>query len=168
MKTRITSLLLIAIFAISATTFAQNTQEKKRSSEQREMMMKRDKQMKHSHDSFFTEEQRETMKTLRLEAAKQVKPLKNELNELNAKQQTLVTADETDFNAINKNIDKMADLKADIQKIMVKQHQAIRSMLSEEQKLKFDAMKMKKGSRDGKFDRKRMERGERTEYGRRG
>lgn len=166
MKTRILSMILIAVFAISTTVLAQNTQERKRTPEQREMMMKRQKQMKDSRQSFFTEEQRETMKSLRLELAKDVKPLKNELNELNARQQTLTTADKADLNSINKNIDKISDLKADIQKIMAKQHQQVRSMLTEEQLVKFDAMKSKKGKGRGEFHGKRMERGERQQFGR--
>lgn len=168
MKTRILSMLLIAVFAISITASAQNQPERKRSPEQREMMMKRQKQMKERHQSFFTEEQQEAMKKLRLELAKEVKPLKNELNELNARQQTLTTADKADMNALNKNIDKMSGLKADIQKIMAKQHQEVRSMLTEEQLVKFDAMKSTKGNRKGNFHGKRMERGERPESGRRG
>lgn len=168
MKTRILSMLLVAVFAISTTAFAQNQQEKKRNLEQKEMMMKRHKQMKDRSQNFFTEEQQETIKNLRLETAQEVKPLKNELNELNARQQTLSTADKADLNAINKNIDKMSEIKADIQKIMAKQQQDVRAMLSKEQLLKFDAMKGKKGNRKGKSDGRRMERGERPEFGRRG
>ena len=81
--------------------------------------------------------------------AKQIKPLKNELNELNARQQTLTTADKADLKAINKNIDKMAALKADIAKIMAAQHQEVRGMLSEEQLLRFDARKNKRWQKGG-------------------
>lgn len=168
MKTRILSILLLAVFAISTTASAQEQTEKNRSPKQKEMMMKRQKQMKERHQSFFTEEQQEAMKKLRLELAKEIKPLKNELNELNARQNTLTTADDANLKDINKNIDKMSDIKTDIQKIMAKQHQQVRSMLTEEQLIKFDAMKSKMGNRKGNFQGKRMERGERPESGRRG
>jgi Spy/CpxP family protein refolding chaperone len=148
MKTRILSLVLIAIFAISTTAMAQEQKTKKGDSEKKEMMMKKHRpDMKDRFDNFFTEEQQEKMKELRLETAKQVKPLKNQLNELKAKEQTLTTADKADLNAIYKNIDKMSSIKADIMKIMAKQHQEVRAMLSEEQLIKFDMMKEKRGKR---------------------
>lgn len=168
MKTKILSILFIALFAISTPALAQKQTEKKRSPEQREMMMKRHKQMRERQQSFFTEEQKEAMKAMRLETVQAVKPLKNELNELNARQQTLITADKTDFNAINKNIDQISELKAEIMKIMAKQHQEVRAMLTEEQLVKFDAMKMRRGDRKGNFDGRKMHRGERQEFGRRG
>lgn len=164
MKTRILSILLVAVFAISTTAMAQSEQGRKRHPEQKEMMMKRHKQMKERFNNFFTEEQKTKMKELRIETAKQVKPLKNELNELRAKQQTLTTADKADMKAINANIDKMSEIKADIQKIMAQQHQEIRTMLTEEQLIKFDAIKHKRGHNRSNFDGKRMERGERPYF----
>lgn len=151
-------MVLIAVFAISLTTMAQNPNPQKKSLEQKEMMMKhRDRDMNKRFDHFFTEEQQAKVKELRLESAREIKPLKNELNELQAKQQTLSTADKADMNAINSNIDKMGKLKADIAKIMAKQHQEIRSMLSEEQLIKFDEMRARRGDRKPGFDRNRRD-----------
>ncbi len=164
MKTRILSLVLIAVFAISTTAIAQNEQGRKRSPEQKEMMMKRQKQMKERQNNFFTTEQKEQMKALRLDIAKQVKPLKNELNELNARQQTLTTSDKADLSAINSNIDKMSGVKADIAKVMAAHHQQVRGMLSEEQLLKFDAMKGKRGGRQGMTKGQRPQRGNGEHY----
>ncbi|MEN8118429.1 MAG: periplasmic heavy metal sensor [Bacteroidota bacterium] len=156
MKTRILSIFIVAIL-ISTTSMAQNPEWRKPNPEQKEMMLKRHKQLKEKHQNFFTEEQKEAMKQLRLETAKQVKPLKNELRELKAKRQTLTTADDADLKAINKNIDKMAELRAEIQKIVAKQHQEVRAMLTEEQLLKFDAMRGHLGNRpDSKIRRHRM------------
>ena len=164
MKTRILSLALIAIFAVSTTAMAQGQQERKRNPEKKEMMMKRHMEMRKQHANFFTTEQKEKMKELRLETAKQIKPLKNELNEVNARQQTLSTADKADMKAINTNIDKMSSIKADIAKIMAAQHQEVRGMLTEEQLLKFDAMKAKRGGKRGGPHTKgpRAERGNRN------
>lgn len=164
MKTRILSMVLIALFAIATTAMAQPEQSRKRSPEQREMMMKRQKAMHEKHQNFFTEEQKTKMKELRFETAKQIKPIKNELNELSAKQKTLTTADKTDLKAINSNIDKMADLKASMQKIMAAQHQEVRQMLDEEQLLKFDAMKNKRSAKRGNSHGKRPNNGEQTKY----
>lgn len=167
MKTRILSLVLIAVFAISTTAMAQKEQGNKKSPQKKEMMMKRQQQMKKRHENFFTAEQKEQMKALRLEIAQQVKPLKNELNELNAKSQTLTTADKADLNAINKNIDKMSGIKADMAKIMAAHHQEVRAMLTEEQLIKFDAMKSKHGGKRGTAKGKKPEHGDR-QHSRRG
>ena len=146
MKTRILSLLLVCVVIFSTAAFAQpgerGEQWDKLPAERKALIMKKRQAMqKKLHQEFFTEEQKEAMKNLHLEAAKEAKPLKSELRELMAHQQTLTTADKADLNAINKNIDKMSSVKAVIAKILAKQHQEVRSLLTEEQLLKFDAMK---------------------------
>jgi Spy/CpxP family protein refolding chaperone len=144
MKTRILSFLIVASFFISTDLIAQPNKEQKQrgpDSNNKEMMKKRSEKNRSEFKNFFTEEQKEQMKELRLETAKKIKPLKNELGELVAHQRSITTADKADLNAINKNIDKMSDLKADMAKIMAAQHQQIRSLLTEEQLVKFDNMK---------------------------
>ena len=58
------------------------------------------------------------------------------------------------MNAINKNIDQMADVQAKIQKIQAKQQQEIRSMLDDEQRIKFDEMKTRRDRNNRDFSRK--------------
>ncbi|NOR76282.1 MAG: hypothetical protein GQ525_14145, partial [Draconibacterium sp.] len=119
MKTKILSLLIIAAFFISTVTFAQQPNRKqvyKKNAEQKAMMTKRYNSQKSNYQKFFTEEQQEAMKTLRLETANKVKPFKNQLRELMAHQQTLTTADNADLKAINKNIDEMSGAKTEIAK----------------------------------------------------
>ncbi len=161
MKTRFLSLLIVASLFISTALTAQPTKEGKRGNKNPErsvMMQKRQVHQKSERQNFFTEEQQETIKTLRLETAKKVKPLKNQLRELAAHQQTLTTAESADLKAINKNIEKMAEAKTEIAKIMAAQHQQVRSLLTEEQLLKFDARNVNRGEkRDGDFRRKGME-----------
>lgn len=166
MKTKILSILLVAIFVISTAAYAQPENRERNKNDQR-VMMKRHLMQKGERQNFFTEDQKETMKKLRLETAKEIKPLKNELRELHAKQQTLTTADNADLKAINKNIDKMSELKAEMAKIKAKQHQQVRSMLSEEQLIKFDAMKERRG-RDHRqdFSKNRMKKGMKHRSGR--
>jgi len=156
MKIRFLTLTLITVFAVTSVALAQKPEGKKEDRGQREQVMQRHERFAERVDHFFTEEQQEQMKNIRLETAKQVKPLRNELGELEARQQTLTTAEKADLNAIYQNIDKMSDVKAEIQKIMAKQHQQIRSLLTEEQLLKFDAMKghMMDKRNDGFRDRK--------------
>jgi Spy/CpxP family protein refolding chaperone len=97
------------------------------------------------------------MKKIRLETAKEVKPLKNELRELQAHQQSLVTADNADMKAIYKNIDKMSDVKTNLAKIMAKQTQEVRSLLTDEQRLKMDQMRSHMQRNERPFIRTRME-----------
>ncbi|KJF44447.1 Spy/CpxP family protein refolding chaperone [Draconibacterium sediminis] len=151
MKTRILSLALIAVFAFSLTAMAQQPERQRRSPEQREMMARHFDRERASFKTFFTEEQQEKLKELRLESTKEIQPLRNELNELKAKQRTLTTAEKADMKAINNNIEKMADVEVQIQKIRAKEHQEIRSMLSDEQRIKLDE---RKSRRDSDFKRK--------------
>ncbi|WP_340111690.1 Spy/CpxP family protein refolding chaperone [Maribellus mangrovi] len=162
MKIKFLTLAVLAIFAVGSVN-AQNAERGKRDLEKKGEMMKRHDLRAERMDNFFTEEQQEQMKALRLETAKQIKPLRNQLNELEARQQTLTTAEKADLNAIYQNIDKISDVKADIQKIMAKQHQEIRSILTEEQRLKFDARKDRMKDRRG--DRFRGERPPRNNRG---
>ena len=140
MKIKFLTMALIFLFAFGNAS-AQNQEREKREINKKGEMMKRHDQMAERMDHFFTEEQREQMKALRLETAKQIKPLKNQLNELEARQQTLTTAEKADMEAIYQNIDKISELKADIQKIMAKQHQEVRSLLTKETLITIDTQK---------------------------
>jgi Spy/CpxP family protein refolding chaperone len=136
MKTKILSILMVAMFVFSIAAVAQRTTGQQKS--ERQEMMKPGMKHDAKKANFLTEEQKEALGKLRLETEKEMKPFKNELRELKAHQQTLTTAENADLKAINKNIDKMAELKAEMAKIMAKQHQAFRSQLTEEQLIKFD------------------------------
>ena len=160
MKTGILTILMAAILAITSTAMAQNSMEPQNRKDGKEMMRKGMKQDAQKPD-FLTMEQKETLKKLRMETAKEIKPLKNELRETMAHQQTLITADKADLAAINKNIDKMWGIKAEMAKIMAKQHQAFRSQLTEEQLIQFD-------SRKNRMDREMRNSDQRKRPGREG
>jgi protein CpxP len=152
MKTRIASILMVTLFFISSALIAQPRNQGENWGQNHgweQMKQKRFAENKRMQPDFFTAEQKETMKNMRMETAKKIKPLKNELRELMAHQQTLTTADKADLKAINKNIEKMSDAKTEMAKIMAAQHQQVRSLLSEEQLMKFDSMKAKKGNKRG-------------------
>lgn len=153
MKTRILSLIIVMALFISSLVYAQppnQGQQWSKKYEQKEKMMKRSGEQRKKYESFFTEEQKVTMKEQHLLTAKKIKPLKNELRELLAHQKTLTTADQADLKSINKNIDKMSETKSEIAKIIAAQHQQVRSILSEEQLIKFDSMKGKRGKKQGR------------------
>ena len=149
MKTKVISLFIVATLLISTTVLAQPGNQGNQFPQRKAMMMKQSAHQKNNYQKFFTVEQQETMKALRLETVKKVKPFKNELRELMAHQQTLTTADNADLKAINKNIDKISGTKTEIAKIMAAQHQQIRSLLTEEQLVRFDTMKNNRGKRPG-------------------
>ena len=67
-----------------------------------------------------------------------MKPLRNELNEFNARQHTLITTEKPDMAAINKNLEKIGDVKTEMAKLQAKHRLEMRAQLSDEQKLKFD------------------------------
>lgn len=103
----------------------------------------------------LTDVQKESFKKSMLSVHKQLQPLRNELGEAVAHQKSLVTAEKPDFNAINKNIEKIGELRVQMAKIETKARVELRAQLTDEQRLKFDMFKgMKKG---GKMNRgKRM------------
>lgn len=158
MKIRNAGILMVAVLFISVSAMAQKPLKPINSENGKAMMQDRRMKPGNQDASFLTAEQKEVMKKLRLETEKQMKPLKNELRELMAHQQTLMTADKADLNAINKNIDKISGVKAEMAKIKAKQHQEFRSQLSEEQLIKFDSMKGKM-----RHNAPRPERGDRME-----
>lgn len=147
MKTKKLVILLLSVFFISSVSWAQRPMGMEGRSNKKAMMMNRNMQHNAQKENFLTDEQKEAVKKIRLETAKEVKPLKNQLHELQARQQTLTTDENADLKAINKNIDKISEVKTEMAKIMAKQHQEVRSLLTEEQRLKMD-------SRKPKFDRK--------------
>ncbi len=88
------------------------------------------------HEKLITEEQKEIFKEIRLTSMKESKPIQDELRELKAQHQTLMTAEKPDLNKIYASIDKMSELKTQLTKIKAKSRVEMASHLTEEQKLK--------------------------------
>jgi Spy/CpxP family protein refolding chaperone len=110
-------------------------------------------QGKHEQIPILTDEQKAKMKELRLALHKETLPLKNQLNELKAKQQTLATADKADMKAINANIDEITKVQNQLMKAKSANLQQIRALLTDEQKMIFDTHKKMggKGHKEGKM-----------------
>lgn len=83
----------------------------------------------------FSDQQKEQIKESKIEFAKATKDLKNELNELRAKQRTLMSAEKPDLKAINANIDKASDLKNQLRKEQVAMKLDMNSVLTDDQKV---------------------------------
>lgn len=87
----------------------------------------------------LTDAQKESIKKIRLAAQKDMLPLRNQINEKMAHLQTLNTAEKADMKAIDKTIDEVYALKADMAKTQAKSRQEVRKLLTEEQRLVFDS-----------------------------
>lgn len=101
----------------------------------------------------LTDEQKESFKQGMMSLQKELKPLRNELGELNARQKTLESADQPDFKSINKNLDKIGELKTEMAKIQVKNRLEMRAQLTDEQRMKFDMVKRKIKHKRGNMNR---------------
>ncbi len=86
----------------------------------------------------LTDDQKKKIKDLKTPHAKEVLPLKNQLAEKKAHLRTLQTADKADMNAINSTIDDMTQLQAQITKKNSAHTQAIRKILTDDQRIAFD------------------------------
>jgi Spy/CpxP family protein refolding chaperone len=93
----------------------------------------------------LSDEQKTSIEALKLTHQKKMLPLKNELNEKKARMKTLQTAETPDMKAINSLIDEMGAIKTKIAKEKATQHQDIRKLLTEEQRIKFDLHAGNKG-----------------------
>jgi Spy/CpxP family protein refolding chaperone len=89
----------------------------------------------------LTPEQDTKITELRTKHLKEVTPMRNELNEKRAKLRTLQTSEKTDLNAINKTIDEMATLRANIQKKGAAHRSEVSSLLTDDQRVMFNARK---------------------------
>ncbi len=86
----------------------------------------------------LTEEQKTELQKMKTAHMKEVLPLKNALNEKQAHLKTISTGDNPDINAIYSEIDKIGQLKTEIQKKRAKHRQDIRQILTEDQRIIFD------------------------------
>jgi Spy/CpxP family protein refolding chaperone len=89
----------------------------------------------------LSDAQKDAFKQSMLAMQKEIKPLRNELGEALAHQKTLVSADTPDLKAIDKNLDKIGDLKTEMAKIRAKYQLEMRAQLTPEQQMKFDLKK---------------------------
>ncbi|HPI71362.1 MAG TPA: Spy/CpxP family protein refolding chaperone, partial [Tenuifilaceae bacterium] len=95
----------------------------------------------------LSEEQQAKMDELRTKHLKEVTPLRNELNEKRARLQTLESAEKIDINAINKTIDEIAQLRANIMKKGAAHRAEVSSILTDDQRAVFNS---RRGGRMGK------------------
>jgi len=97
----------------------------------------------------LTEEQQEAMKTLRADNYKAMKPLKNKMVELKARERTLLSEESVDLKAVNKIIDEQTDLSNKMKKIQVAHKVEVKEILTDEQIMKLDQRKKFSKNRRG-------------------
>ena len=101
----------------------------------------------------LTEEQETKLKEIRVEFGKEVLPLQNQMKEAEAKLRTLTTVENTDINAIDKQIEKIGDIRVQMEKKQARMEQEIRKLLTEEQRLFFDTHHKHRGDGFGKHSK---------------
>lgn len=93
---------------------------------------------KHCNISDLSEAQQKKIDELKLVHQKNMLQLKNQLNEKDARLQTLRTADKADMNEINKTIDEIGLIKTQMMKERENHRQQVRAQLTDNQKVQFD------------------------------
>ena len=98
-----------------------------------------------SYYGALSEEQRAEIKKIRTEQTKERTQIRYMLKEKQAKLEVLQTADKPDMKEINKTIDEIASIRAKEMKNQAAARQKIRSLLTEEQRIHYDAFGTNKG-----------------------
>ncbi len=144
MKTKKVNYLLALVVAIvmvfvSTNTFGQC--DKKQTAPKAQQGAGQDEKaacMKSPGMMNLTAEQEKQMQAIHQKHMKEVLPLKNLIAEKKAHLVTVSTGDNVDLVAVNKTIDELYALKADIAKKQAAMKQDIRKLLDDDQKLMFD------------------------------
>ena len=135
MKTTWKILLMVAV--LIGPTLHLVAQERRQMGDQRQRAETR----QHRNDFSLpdlTDDQKSQMKELRFQMQKTILPLQNRIGEYDAKMKTLTTAEQADMKAINKVIDSKTDVLAKMMKLKAENHQKVRAILTEEQRVIFD------------------------------
>ena len=103
----------------------------------------------------LTEEQETKIEKLRTAHMQEMLSQKTQLEEKKAHKKSLMVAKEIDLKAINKTIDEMSAIRVNMQKMKAKHHKAVRSLLTDEQKVFFDNHYLNKRSNNRAYGRRR-------------
>ena len=134
-----TLVIFLALFGLTALTFAQQGNQKnndQRMEKMREIRQNRNMQL---GIPDLSDQQKEQIQDIRLNTRKEMMPLQNRMREKAARLKTLRTAKKADMNAINSVVDEMSSLRAEIMKARLASEQEIRSLLTDDQRVIFDS-----------------------------
>lgn len=156
------SVLTALILGLSISTSAQqrsNDADRPRIDRQEQMKKMRANQQQHRPARMMmrlnlNEEQRKQIEEIRLSGQKEMLPLRNLLREKNARLRTLTTSDNYDENAVDQIVDEISEIRADMLSMRITHRQQIREILTEEQRIKFDAHQRNSNKRQPRFGMK--------------
>ncbi|MBN2668480.1 MAG: periplasmic heavy metal sensor [Bacteroidales bacterium] len=92
----------------------------------------------------LTDQQKTEIEKLRIAHMKEIQQIKNQLDIKKAELKALQTAENPDMNAINKNIEERSALRTDLEKKSAAHHQAVRDLLTDDQKVIYDSKTARK------------------------
>ena len=106
--------------------------------------------MAHHFALDLSDEQKEEVKTLRVEHYKTMKPLKNTMIELKARERTLMSEEKVDLKKVNSVIDEQTELMNRMRKLQAEQKVKMKSVFTDEQLMKLEQhRKIRKHKRAG-------------------
>ena len=101
----------------------------------------------------LTEAQESQILDLKLDHEKQIMPLRTDLKELRSQMKLELIAEKFNENKVSKLMDQMSDLQKEIHMKRALHQRAVRDVLTEEQKKKFDLHILSRGEKRGGFSR---------------
>lgn len=160
MKSILKLSILTALFlGLSISTSAQqrsNDADRPRIDRQEQMKKMHANQRQHRPARMImrldlNEEQTKQIEEIRLSGQKEMLPLRNLLREKNARLQTLTTSEKYDQSAVDQIVDEISEIRADMLSMRITHRQQIREILTEEQRIKFDAHQSNSNKRQPRF-----------------
>ena len=92
----------------------------------------------------LTEEQRKSFKEINSKHLSQVKPIKKEMMKKKLEMQLEKMEDKIDISSVNKLIDEISDLEAELRKSEFSRNLEFRSLLDDEQEMRFERLMQRK------------------------
>ncbi|MDX1637732.1 MAG: Spy/CpxP family protein refolding chaperone [Balneolaceae bacterium] len=97
----------------------------------------------------LTDQQREQIRQVHLDARQQGLAFQNQINEKRARLRTLTTGDEIDMDAANAVVEELGALRTQLMKHRLQIRMQVRQLLTDEQRVVFDSRSAMAGSRKG-------------------
>ena len=139
-------LMILSIILISASVFSQERSGRKE--KKHEFQRERSENCVIDHETLIpdlTDDQKEQIKSIKLEGMKEIQPLENKIGEKEARLKTLTTEEPINYKEVDVTINEIYDLKATILQKQIRSRQKIKELLTEDQKIIFDKMPLTRG-----------------------
>jgi len=98
----------------------------------------RHERMGHRFSLDLSEEQKDELNSIKMDHYKKMKPLKNIMAELKAREHTLISEEEVDLKTVNTVIDEQTELINKMKKLQAEHKVKIKSILTDEQVMKLE------------------------------